>query len=130
MCLPALRGAWFKRAILPVFAGMAMQAMAMEKETLPEVLTEVESKVATETEVKTESGKVAEFVLAEVRKRLDPNPETEIVELTIDPDYHGAKETYLVNAVLDAHGRKLSVGVMVSVKYTSDGPQATLGYVD
>lgn len=126
-------GAWIKRAILPMFAGVAIQSFAMEKETLPEleaVQMDAGSEVAARTEVKTDATRVVDFVLAEVRKRLDPNPETEIVELTIDPNYRGAKETYLVNAVLDAHGRKLSVGVMVKVKYTADGLQATLGYVD
>jgi hypothetical protein len=74
--------------------------------------------------------KQIDFVLAEVRKQLEPNPETEIVDLTIDPDYKGAADTYLVNVVLDAHGRKLTLGVMVTVQQNAKGPQALLGFID
>jgi hypothetical protein len=74
--------------------------------------------------------KEAEFVLSEVRKLLDPNPETEIVDLKIDPEYRGSQNIDLVNAVLDAKGRKLTVGVIVAVTRTPSGLKATIGYID
>jgi hypothetical protein len=89
-----------------------------------------EPEMVAKAEEKPAAAKIIDFVLAEVRKRLDPNPETEIVELKIDPDFHGADGTYLVNAVLDARGRKLTVGVMVSVEHTPEGMKTTMGYVD
>jgi hypothetical protein len=74
--------------------------------------------------------KETDFVLAEVRKQLEPNPETAVVELKLDPDYKGADGSYLVNVVLDTHGRKIMLGVVVSVQHNSEGRQATMGYID
>ena len=74
--------------------------------------------------------KEIDFVLAEVRKQLEPNPETEVVQLSIDPDYRVTASTYLVNTVLDAHGREITLGVMVSVRHKAEGMQATFSYID
>jgi hypothetical protein len=35
-----------------------------------------------------------------------------------------------VNVVLDTHGRKIMLGVVVSVQHNSEGRQATMGYID
>jgi hypothetical protein len=123
------------RGLALIFAAVSMQVAAMGKEPQSDggydlAFADTELGAVAKVEDTTDSTKVVDFVLAEVRRRLDPNPDTEIVELKIDPDYRGAKETYLVNAVLDAHGRKLTVGVMVSLKQTSGGLQVTMGYVD
>ena len=74
--------------------------------------------------------KEVDFVLAEVRKLLEPNPETEVAELSIDPDYVGAGETYLVNVVLDTHEQKLLLGVLVTLHPVADGWETTIGFVD
>jgi hypothetical protein len=118
---------------LPLLASFAVNAAAKEKDEMPlrrGDLAECESQVVAKRDEKTAPAKIVDFVLAEVRKHLDPNPETEIVELKIDPDYRGVEGVYLVNVVLDAHGLKLMVGVMVSVAQTPHGMKATLGYID
>ena len=74
--------------------------------------------------------KETDFVIAEVRKQLEPNPETEVTELKIDPDYKGPDGSYLVNVVLDAHGRKLMLGVVVSVQHNPEGLHTKMDYID
>lgn len=91
---------------------------------------EVEPEVVVQAEETAAPSKIIDFVLAEVRRRLDPNPDTEIVELKVDPDFRGSEDTYLVNAVLDAHGRKLTVGVVVTVSKTPEGMKASVSYMD
>lgn len=127
-----------KLAVVPVFF-WAVEAVAGDSEDLLlgrlEAVEALPGLVANSDEVakqdeKASPARIVDFVLAEVRKQLDPNPETEIVELKIDPDFQGAEDTYLVNAVLDARGRKLSVGVMVSVAKTPEGMKASFAYVD
>lgn len=124
-----------KRVLALAVAATTIQATAMGKEPQSDggydlAFADTELGASAKVDDATDSTKAVDFVLAEVRKRLDPNPETEILELKIDPDYRGAKETYLVNAVLDAHGRKLTLGIMVSLKQMPRGLQVTMGYVD
>ena len=71
-----------------------------------------------------------DFVLTEVRKTLEPNPETEVVELAIDPDYSSDENRFLVNVVIDVHGNKLMIGVMVALHPVANGWEASMGYVD
>lgn len=122
---------WLKRVTSLTIAAAAIRASAMGKETVPGpgYAAETERGAIAKADANSDSSKISEFVLAEVRRRLDPNPETEIVELKIDPDYRGGKDTYLVNAVLDAHGRTLLVGVLVTVRQTNEGLQAAVGYI-
>lgn len=124
---------WLKLMVFPTFAALAMQVSAMEDAAVAggkNGFLGDESVIIAKKVGGDEERKIVDFVLCEVRRELDPNPETEIVELMIDPDYRGANETYLVNVVLDAHGRRLSVGVVVAVKRTSNGLQAKLEYLD
>jgi hypothetical protein len=76
------------------------------------------------------SQKEIEFVLAEVRKTLDSNPYTEVVELLVDPDYHGVDGAYLVNVILNAQGRKILVGVIVTLRPVANQWETTMEFVD
>ncbi|MFT3869866.1 MAG: hypothetical protein QM715_15560 [Nibricoccus sp.] len=122
---------WARRGAAVTISVAAMTVLAEEDELKMDRDYANEPELGTLAKVEPNDGssKMMDFVLAEVRKRLEPNPETEIVELKIDPDYHGAKDTYLVNAVLDAHGRTLTVGVLVTVRQTNDRLQADVGYI-
>ena len=91
---------------------------------------EVHPLIAVQAACKMAAQKETDFVIAEVRKLLESNPETEVVELAIDPDYKGAAGTYLVNVVLDAHGRKLTLGVIVSVPHRVENLQTTMAFID
>jgi hypothetical protein len=74
--------------------------------------------------------KKVDFVLAEVRKVLEPNPESQVIELSIDPDYVGAEDSYLVNVVIEAHEQKLLLGVLVTLRSGENGWETTFGFVD
>ncbi|MFT3782653.1 MAG: hypothetical protein QM790_11615 [Nibricoccus sp.] len=74
--------------------------------------------------------KEVEFVLAEVRKQLEPNPATAVVEIAIDPEYRQGEHDYLVSAVLDSGGRKIYIGVMVRVEGKDEHMKASLAYLD
>jgi len=112
-------------------AASALSAASLGNETTPNQQNDVIADTSTQSKAaQTTELKDVDFVLAEVRKQLEPNPATEIVDLSIDPDYRGASDTFLVNAVLDDHGRKLTLGVMVTVHRNAEGQQASLGYID
>lgn len=73
---------------------------------------------------------MCEFALAEARKAIVVEPSNKVLTLTVDPDYFGAGKTILVNAVLDADGRRESLGVLVTVDKTALGLRARLAYID
>lgn len=91
---------------------------------------EVHPLATVQTKSKTTCQKERDFALAEVRKVLEPNPQTEVIDLTIDPDYKGAEGEYLVNVVLDEHGFRLSLGVLVSVRHKAESFQAMIDFLD
>jgi hypothetical protein len=124
-----------KRFVLPTMlvASCTLLAGATELESGPNMESdsgEVHPVTAVQAMSKTACQKERDFAMAEVHRLLDPNPQTEVVDLTIDPDYKGAAGEYLVNVVLDAHGLKLSVGVIVSVQHSAESYQATLNFID
>jgi len=74
--------------------------------------------------------KKVDFVLAEVRKLLETNPESQVAELSIDRGYAGAEDSYLVNVVMEAHEQKLLLGVLVTLRSGENGWETTFGFVD
>ena len=74
--------------------------------------------------------KKVDFVLAEVRKLLETNPESQVAELSVDPGYAGAEDSYLVNVVMEAHEQKLLLGVLVTLRSGENGWETTFGFVD
>jgi len=125
----------FKRVVLPAMlvAACTLLAGATELESVANPgsgFGGVYPLVMVQADFKTTCQKERDFAMAEVRKVLEPNPETEVVDLSIDPDYKGADGVYLVNVVLDAHGLKLWLGVLVSVKHPAENYQATMSFID
>jgi hypothetical protein len=73
------------------------------------------------------------FVLSAVRQNLEglePHPVTKIIEMSIDPEYSGEKDSYLVNVVLKTQEQKFQVGVMVTAHKKANGWDVSLAYLD
>lgn len=73
------------------------------------------------------------LVLSAIRKRLETNPDVQVVEMKVDPAYAGPTNTYLVNVVMaEKDGRVVSLGVIATLGLGSDGEKQVLSvtYVD
>jgi hypothetical protein len=70
------------------------------------------------------------FVLAEVRKQLETNPKNQIAELSVDPDFRGNDDVYLVNVILTAYELQYSLGAVVKLRPAASGWATTVAFVD
>ena len=74
--------------------------------------------------------KKIDFVLAEVRKHLETNRQSQVTGLSVDPDYRSGDDTYLVSVLLEAHELKCTLGVLVTLHPVVNGWKATMGFID
>jgi hypothetical protein len=70
------------------------------------------------------------FVLAEVRRAIESNPANKVLSLSIDPDYRGGKDTFLVNVILTTQERETTLGVIVTCRPASQGWKSELAFVE
>jgi len=120
--------------LLAVVFPLCSAASTQEPEVSPSIMSHDTKGDAQEAAVQDNawhaSQKETDFVLAEVRKLLESNPGSQIAELSLDPDYDGEEDTFLVNVVLEAHECRFTVGVMVKLHPIANGWETSLGYVD